>query len=117
MVTRDVMRKVVKCCRDAKRMSDELQKNNGDGEMEEFCFTLYGELLDSIYFMLRECTTEVTDSLTMTVLNSNMTDTDCANVLFAVMKARENIVPPAFLHPRKNQNIRVGYKYKAGAEA
>lgn len=115
MVTKDVMSKVVKCCREAKRMSDKLLKTKKSDEMEEFCFTIYGELMDSIYYMLGERTREITDSITMTVLNSNMSDAECADVLFAIMQARESMAPPVFA--TGDENMHVGYKYQDGVMA
>ena len=113
MVTKDVMSKVVKCCREAKRMSDKLLKTRKSDEIEEFCFTTYGELMDCVYYMLGEHTNEITDSITMTVLNSNMSDAECTDVLFAIMQARESMAPPP-VFATGNESMHVGYKYQGG---
>lgn len=114
MVTKEVMEKIVKSCRAAMR---EARKNTS---MTENLFDeIYGDLLDGIYLMLGEKTNELEDSISFTVINSTMSDEECATVLAGIMESREMMLgaagsreylagPPAF---ENGPDMVVGYQY------
>lgn len=113
MVTKEVMGKIVKSCRAAMR---EARKNTS--VTNNLFDEIYGDLLDGIYLMLGEKTNVLEDSISFTVINSTMSDEECATVLEAVREAREVMRgaagsreylagPPAF---ETGPNMVVGYQ-------
>ena len=114
MVTKEVMEKIVKSCRAAMR---EARKNTS--VTNNLYDEIYGDLLDGIYMMLGEKTNELEDSISFTVINSTMSDEECATVLEGIMKSHEIMRgaagsreylagPPAF---EKGPNMVLGYQY------
>lgn len=108
MITKEVFERIVRSCRTAKRTSERIQMPH---ENDDVCETIMGDLIDAIYLMLGECTSTLDESITYTVLNSDMTDTECADVLFAIYNARTAYQPaPVFFTEQQKRNMAVGYR-------
>lgn len=91
MATREVLLRMVRSCREARKitkMMETIPEYNGEGVFEK----IYGDLMDAIYLMLEERTDVLEESVTFAVINSRMSDEDCAGVLETIMKARAPVV-------------------------
>jgi len=109
MATRDIMKRIVGSCREAKRKSRSARLSCpqcADGFEE-----IYGNLLDAIYLMLGEKTETLEESISYTVINSEMTDKECTEVLYTIMQAREALAGPP--HYETGEHMVVGYQREA----
>lgn len=110
MITREVLKKIVSCCRKAMRTSDTVKPMyEGNGGVAE---EIYGELLDTIYLILGEKTATVDESITWTVLHSDMADDECTNVLFSVYARGCGYIPGPPVARKYETDLKEGYPKK-----
>lgn len=69
----------------------------------------YGCLLDAVYGMMGEQTMTVDESLTFTVLNSRMSDEECAAVLFAFYSRMNSQPAPVIFKEDDLKRMQYGY--------
>ena len=105
MMNKEVFLKMVKSYRLMKTTAAKLGVQTCDDDACE----AYGYLLDAIYAMMDEKTMTVDESMTYTVLNSQMSDDECAAVLFTFYDRMNSQPAPVFFTEDDLKRMQYGY--------